>query len=306
MLQRFTAFDNISEKMGSFLLRNLTKSEIDYLKGTVDIHNVKDSDILKVEDPKILTKKPYTDYDCVILMFGDNEVKDKTVYGLTFQLRNTYIQPGSNNRYGRKEKMPSRRDLLTNPNFINNNDYYVIFKSKDLDEIRKKRQVKYGALIDPNSTSYYNGDHISNRDRHNDTIAKANRDRYAKGVAEKNNYNDYFKKFEELFEYMEKKKLDAIKKHREYYQENKTVKEYEFLKDFDYDYVSKDLLEVLSSKNGFYGFSTDRDGRLLYDKFVKEMYKTFLDLLEDVTTRSSDNSDKLKKLKLLKTVLDKL
>ncbi len=310
MLQNLNSFDILLEKMGSFLLRNLTKSEIDHLKQHADLNKLSDKDILKVEDPKILTKKPYTDYDCAILMFGDNEVKGKTVYGLSYHIRNTNVWTGSNNHEhnGRHAKTPARRDLLTNPNFINNYDYYVIFKSKDLEELRKKRQVKYGALLDPNEVTSSNyGDNIglTNREVFNKDVATKNKDRYAKTIAEKSNYDDYFHKFIELFAKVEKKKIDAIQKHLDFYRENKTVKEYEFLRDFNSESIDKSLLKELEAAK-IHIWNKDRDGNIGYREFIMELYKRFLDLLEDITKSSSQNSEKLIQLKLIKTVLNKL
>jgi hypothetical protein len=312
MIHNFTIFDNISEKMGSFLLRNLTVRELDTLKYAIDLNVITDKDILKIEDPKILTKKPYTGYDCIILLMCDNRVKNKTVYGLNFMIRDTQIYQGDNSIYSKKDKLPSRgdklpsrRELLTDNNFITNHDYFAIFKSEDISKIRQNRQIKNGILINPNEEIYQDQSYINRRSFYNNTIAKANQDRYAKQVAGKSNYNEYFEKFISLFGSLEKKKTDAIKKHLEFYKENKTVKEYEFLKDFNFDNISKDFLQICE-KAKFYINNKDRDGNITYDKFLYEIYKKFLDILKNATEGSLNNSENLEKLKIIKSILNKL
>lgn len=214
---------SINEKATSSFMKKLLKPDaedkaknehmkrvLEAMTRRVDLSRVTDEDITELPDPKVITKKPYTDGNYLIVVFGDKEVwvpsndnvepKIKSHYRTIkdiplFFVEGTDVTDFSSGR-GRNYQSPNRKNLIETKGL----KFYAIKvgnKKKDDDwwgsaHVQKLRSERNNKKANANMGT--------DRENYNARQLAHNKARYAEQLKKIKSYDYLFDRIKELME----------------------------------------------------------------------------------------------------------
>lgn len=221
-MKNLNSFDqySLNEKATSSFIKSLLKKTDDKernehmkrvlqtLSRRVDLSRITDVDIQELSDPKVITKKPYTDGNYMIVVFGDKEIwvpsnddvvpKIKSHYRTIkdipmFIIEGTDVTDFSPGR-GRNYQSPNRKNLIDTKGL----KFYALKvgdKKKDDDwwgsahvqKLRSKRNMDKA-----------NANMGTDRENYNDRQLAVNKARYAEQLKKIKSYDYLFDRIKEL------------------------------------------------------------------------------------------------------------
>jgi hypothetical protein len=302
--------DFLNEKVVSqFVKNNIIKDKkaTNYLRSDIDLNKITDDAFQEIPDPKVITKKPYSSGDYLVLVFGNyNEYipidkreagkeyeQYKKIYGLLYVIRGTSVYSVNASHSRKGDKTPTVRQLLK---YSEGYKFYSVDVSdKSLNQKRRERSNnKFGTPLWFRDRSESEGP--TSKQQFDEDISKKNRDRYSNQLKDIKAYYKIFDKIEKLLETVHKENIAINAAFKYIIQDENFEKSKHYNVKYELDKLSALPKEYIDAF-GKIDYTTLHSDKTLALKIIS---KKLYDLL---TGKLSE--DELKRVKAIEAMIDK-